>query len=220
MLSLSQLETRVRELVNAWARNRLSPEEMLANLDQVFIELGIAGPGRPAVVEQIYLGAQEQFSWLTSRIVEPLVQRGLAETLRAVGNGFARMGGRIREDVSRLVSLSITQELSRNDIANRLESTLSLARHHATTVAQTGVAAFDRIGNLSQALESGMREARYVGPIAERIFCEKLMAQSKRGKWWTIEEILAMDNGQGTTPLYDCGGHWCRHGWEFRYGRR
>jgi hypothetical protein len=58
---------------------------------------------------------------------------------------------------------------------------------------------------------------RYAGPgpgdPVIRPFCRDLMAETLAGRTWTLDEIEAMDNGQGL-PVITCGGGYnCRHQW-------
>lgn len=219
MLSLARLETETRRIVNAGIQARKALEEILAELDNLFLQQGILSvPGfRPPAVEDLLSRAASQHAWITSRIASPIVQDGIAHVLGRSAAGYARMGGRIRGDVARLVTRSLQENLSRSEISNHLEATMNVTRNQAATIAQTGTAAFDRIGKIQPAIESGVKRFRYVGPSAERRFCQRLLAQSKAGQTWTVEEIRKMDNGQGLSVLYDCGGYHCRHDWEGVY---
>src|SRR5690606_1747747 len=99
-------------------------------------------------------------------------------------------------------------------ITDQLEALLHRERHVAETVVRTGTAAFDRIERVESAEQAGVTKYRYTGPSADRRFCARLLARSKQGETWTKEEIRKMDNGQGLSVLYHCGGYNCRHDWE------
>lgn len=81
--------------------------------------------------------------------------------------------------------------------------------HHVETQILTAAAALDRASNIEAERLAGGEWFRYVGPVGgARSFCAQHV-----GRVYHISEILAMDNGQGLSVLYHCGGWHCRHQW-------
>ncbi len=81
--------------------------------------------------------------------------------------------------------------------------------HHIETQIVTASAALDRASNVESERAAGVEWFRYVGPTGNaRAFCAQ-----HAGRVYHISEILAMDNGQGLSVLYNMGGWHCRHQW-------
>ena len=83
----------------------------------------------------------------------------------------------------------------------------------ATTLAQTGAAAFDRAARLHDAEEAGITRFKYAGPPADRPFCQVRLKEAAGGVTYSIEEMRRLSNGQGLPVELYCGGYNCRHQW-------
>lgn len=82
--------------------------------------------------------------------------------------------------------------------------------HHIETEIKTAGAAIDRASSIEAERLAGVEWFRYVGPVGNaRAFCAQ-----HAGRIYHISEIMAMDNGQGLSVLYNMGGYHCRHRWE------
>lgn len=80
---------------------------------------------------------------------------------------------------------------------------------HYGTVQNTIRLGIARQGVIEQSLANGVRYFRYAGASHRaRPFCRERI-----GKVYSIEEIRAMDNGQGLPVEFFCGGYNCRHRW-------
>ncbi|MCZ7556817.1 MAG: hypothetical protein M5R41_10500 [Bacteroidia bacterium] len=95
------------------------------------------------------------------------------------------------------------------DVTRRLQR-LRVVGHRARTLANTALAQYDNAANVLLARQGGITRYKYHGPPAEREFCQALLST---GRFYTLAEINAMDNGQGLPVWSSCGGYNCRHQW-------
>lgn len=76
----------------------------------------------------------------------------------------------------------------------------------------TGLQGFSRTVTMKKAKDVGFTRFKYLGPLDQvtRKFCEHVLEE---GPVYTLEEIQAMDNGQGLPVMTYGGGYNCRHQW-------
>ena len=120
---------------------------------------------------------------------------------------------RLREGFDRQVFEIVRRAIVRNEsdreVARRLERLGRAKQQHYYTLQNTIRIGIARQGMIERSLESGVKYFRYMGAVAgARPFCRERV-----GKVYSIEEIRAMDNGQGLAVEYFCGGWNCRHRW-------
>lgn len=89
-----------------------------------------------------------------------------------------------------------------------LQYRFDVAQHHAWTLTATGTGAANEAKRIQEAISAGYTHFKYVGPAPEREFC-----MLHFDKTYSVEEILALDNGHNLNPLYFRGGYNCRHTW-------
>jgi hypothetical protein len=96
------------------------------------------------------------------------------------------------------------------DIDQVLETYGSRTASNIQSEINTGVAGFNRTVTFKKAQDLGLDKFVYLGPLDKitRPFCRKVV-----GKVFTINEIKAMDNGQGLDVMTYGGGYNCRHQW-------
>lgn len=94
-----------------------------------------------------------------------------------------------------------------DDRTESLSSTLQ-------TELDTMRAGFSRTVTVTKAQELGLESFEYMGPddVITRPFCQHLL-EDRDPPIYTIDEIEAMDNGQGLPVLQYGGGYNCRHDW-------
>lgn len=85
-----------------------------------------------------------------------------------------------------------------------------VAAHQARTLSNTALAQYDNATTFQLGKQAGITRYKYHGPAAQREFCQTLLAT---GRYYTLEEISRMDNGQGLPVWSSCGGYNCRHQW-------
>lgn len=126
-----------------------------------------------------------------------------------LGDQYAKTRSGVAASVTSTVRRSVARGEAPQRVARRVESILKIARNHADTIVRTASIATARTATLSRALEDGVRFFRYSGPTAnQRPWCAE-----RTGRVFSIDEIRAMDNGQGLPPEQYCGGWNCRHRW-------
>lgn len=83
------------------------------------------------------------------------------------------------------------------------------ASYRIDTIIRTMQVGKNRATGIDKAVKSGAEKFKYVGASANiRPFCANNL-----NKIFTLEEIEKMDNGQGLSVKYFCGGYNCRHRW-------
>lgn len=159
-------------------------------------------PVRASVLRRLLQQAGALYDWVSvsgsgnatgeiSRAVRQVLDKDLkdAALVRRVGDMVAQ--GKALKDIDAVVA----HEIGR-------------ARRKSETVSQTALAAFDRANGFEDAARGGITHFRYVGPPPDRAFCKAHI-----GKVYSLAQIKAMDNGQGLSVQYYCGGYNCRHRW-------
>lgn len=100
------------------------------------------------------------------------------------------------------------------DVASLLEGRMDALGARIETIANTGLAGFQRTVILEKAKELDFELMIYLGPKDDSItrpFCKKLL--DKDPPIYKISEISGMDNGQGLSVATYGGGYNCRHQW-------
>jgi hypothetical protein len=98
------------------------------------------------------------------------------------------------------------------DSAKLTEDASATVAAQVRTELNTGLSAFNQVITNLKAEEAGLTTFEYMGPDDKvtRPFCQDVIA---KGRVFTKEEILAMDNEQDL-PVFETGGGWnCRHQW-------
>jgi hypothetical protein len=127
---------------------------------------------------------------------------------------FGRIENVLKRHVEGMQSQVMRSILSGTEIDFEAISTdvSATAAAQVQTELNTGLSAFNQVITNLKAEEAGLDTFEYLGPDDDitRPFCEDII---KRGRIFTKEEILAMDNKQGL-PVFETGGGWnCRHQW-------
>jgi hypothetical protein len=134
----------------------------------------------------------------------------------------AEVASRIQDFSSNILQTAFTGEptdfvAALDDAGNRLQTNVYNDQ-------RTAVLSFERTITVRKALQSGSTLFLYIGPDDKvtRDFCLCILEgrssstfgiQGKSPPIFTLEEIKAMDNGQGLEVLTACGGYNCRHSW-------
>lgn len=136
--------------------------------------------------------------------------RNLAETTQILKE-FARIQNQIINDSVQIIKEGFFQNLSTEEIIERLQDSLNLdkARWRAVTIANTGLSGYSNTINTKLATDLGVQKFRHAGQKPERAVCREW-----HGKTFTIDEIKQLDNKQGLPVLTYVGGWNCTHFWE------
>ena len=126
---------------------------------------------------------------------------------------FAQMQGKVNRDVKKAVDRGLKNNYSLNQITTIVNRSLNSGKHVARTIARTAQMAKIRSDYLLFHIKNGCTKFRYDGPgSGTRDFCGL-----HKGKIYTIQEILKLNNGQGLPVLIYMGGWNCRHWWTAIY---
>jgi hypothetical protein len=108
------------------------------------------------------------------------------------------------------------------ELVQVLSEKLNIAVGRAKSVADTGISTWFRTATdrAFQAIENDLpsKTIKYKytsGPddSRTRIFCHRMIVQTRAGKSWTRDQINEMSNGQLPNVLLTAGGFNCRHAW-------
>jgi hypothetical protein len=209
MNKLKEYIRKVREIVRKLYSEVGEPpsgdilERMRSEISRIAFEMGIDGniqkEAEKAIREETRKEA-EQF--VDSRFVPASSIQSLTSEV-----------GKIREGYDRQVFEIVRRGIARNEdskvIQERLARLGRTEERHYGTVQNTIRLGITRQGAIEQALANGVSYFRYSGAsTGARPFCRERI-----GKVYSIEEIRAMDNGQGLPVEFFCGGYNCRHRW-------
>lgn len=117
----------------------------------------------------------------------------------------------IEDKLNYSVEQEFTKILRSDSSFSALRSKLikkDIGEFQASTLANTAVAQFDNAYMIENAQQAGVTKFLYDGTIiaTTRDFCRERV-----GKVFTLQELEAMDNGQGLPVIPSLGGYNCRH---------
>ncbi len=108
-----------------------------------------------------------------------------------------------------------SNDLNYNELRNKIKSTIATKKFYEQTILNTTLAGIDNLTNIATKTANYQKNNpdktprfKYVGPPAERKFCSMHLNQI-----YTLQEINALDNGQGLPVITNGGGYNCRHHW-------
>ena len=131
---------------------------------------------------------------------------------------YSKAKNKVRDGVVSVVRDGLRNDKTFEQIRAGIENKIGSYRSYDKGVTKTAISAFQQISHYQQVKETGIKEKearyRYVGQPAERDFCRSLMARCAAGETFTMEQIKAMDNGQGLPVEIYGGGYNCTHMWE------
>lgn len=115
----------------------------------------------------------------------------------------------ISSRVLKLAAQSL-KNVEQSDLLRNLQRFEKTQQRYLQTVANTAQSAVRRSQLFIDAQESDINKFRYEGSTGGNIrdFCKNHV-----GKIYTLEQIKKLDNGQGLSVQYYCGGYNCRHRW-------
>lgn len=116
----------------------------------------------------------------------------------------------ISEALVRAVTKGMRNNLSVQELLQNIKHVEKVQERHLNTVLFTTQSMVRRGSVFVEAQEAGINKFKYVGARGGLIrpFCAERV-----GKVYSFDEIQTMDNGQGLSVLYSCGGYNCRHRW-------
>jgi len=204
MPSASQLRRDLSRLLRQAAVERLPPE---AVRDQVASLIASAELDED-LARELEREAMQRYAWLRERSAPRQALEAAFRILQEAGRQYARARGRIQQRVAEAVEREMQRGGSRTEIEAAIRPLLRRLEHYRFTIANTAMAALDRIDFFEKARAAGVQRFRYVGPPPIRDFCKQHWR-----KTYTYDQILKLDNGQGL-PVWIYGGGWnCRHRW-------
>ncbi len=175
-------------------------------------DLRVTGGARK-VLEQHLREGQAKLAELRQSMYATITDRVLALDPTALMARTAIDFPSINRTVNSTVQRALRQVLDSGgeigDVTRALKHT-RIAAHQARTLANTALAQYDNATTIQLAKQAGITKYKYHGPAAQREFCQALLAT---GRYYTLEEINRMDNGQGLPVWSSCGGYNCRHQW-------
>lgn len=115
----------------------------------------------------------------------------------------------ISSRVLKLAAQSI-KNVEQDNLLRNLSRFEKTQQRYLQTVANTAQSAVRRSQLFVDAEQSDIKKFRYEGSTGGNIrdFCKNHV-----GKIYTLSEIKKLDNGQGLSVQYYCGGYNCRHRW-------
>lgn len=127
------------------------------------------------------------------------------------GNLIKNAGNAIADKVIKLIEKARTQDMNKDEVLQKLKKQNGVAEQYLQTVYETVQSALSRSQSFVDAKKSGIERYKYAGRTSGNIrpFCAAHV-----GKIYTIDEIQNLDNGQGLSVQFFCGGYNCTHRWE------
>jgi len=107
------------------------------------------------------------------------------------------------------------QNLDYEELKDEVTKTLNIQKYYQNTIIRTTIAGLDNIKNINNKVNEYIKhnkdlpKFKFAGAPPERPFCK-----AHYNKIYTIEQIKALDNGQGLPVITHLGGYNCRHFWQ------
>lgn len=193
--SASQIEREVRRLVEEFALEG----RLRAGLDSAVAE----------VVQAATEQARQKYTWVESRTLGVDGLRPLLDIVERTQSGFAEIGGEVDERIVRAVLAGVRTSEGMEKIAGRIAQATGRPGYNAFTIANTALAAIDRLSSVALGAQAGVTRKRYAGPPPERHYCVEHF-----GKEYDLDVLVTMRNESGRSALVYCGDWNCRHWWE------
>ncbi len=132
-----------------------------------------------------------------------------ASSIQSLTNEVGKIKGSFDRQAFEIVRRGVARGENGKIIQERLARLGRVKEQHYGTVQNTIRLGIARQGAIERSLANGVRYFRYSGAsMGSRPFCRERI-----GKVYSIEDIRAMDNGQGLPVEFFCGGYNCRHRW-------
>ena len=157
---------------------------------------------------EILASAKQEYDFVEQKTLAKIDEEA-SKIISAADKQFIRVANNINEKAVLKIRQGLYRELTAAEIAESLKTVTKLSTNHATAVTDTFITGYDRMANFELAAGSGADKFRYGGASPEREFCTK-----HYDKIYTLEQIDELNNGQGLSVRYYCGGYRCRHNWE------
>lgn len=136
--------------------------------------------------------------------------RGTIDDLsRPILQGISRLGEVLETTVLDEVSRGIRKDLPTAEVARAIQSRIDVTENVSKTLARTANVGIANAKRIQDGKDAGLQFFQYGGSQSpEREFCK-----ANVNRIFSLEEIRAMDNGQGLPVEFFCGGYNCRHFW-------
>ncbi len=224
------IERSLRRFVEEKSLGSLGRNEAARVINSLFEELKAAGlEAKIAEIRRMYADEIAQ----VESVFRGIPQVGEREIFTDIGKAtivaavnaqaqqvLMQTGATVADVQAALINTAITG--SPLDVGGLLGSRMDAMASRIETLANTGLAGFQRTVTLNKAKDLGFELMIYLGPEHDSIirpFCEDCLD----GKAWgvkertlpiyTMEEIGQMDNEQGLPVATYGGGYNCRHQW-------
>lgn len=161
------------------------------------------------IIAQAEAEALKKYKWIKKHTADPADTALGTKIVSTSQNHFARVDKMVNKGVLSVVVRGIKAGAGVDEVAASLGRVMRKTAANAFTVANTGLAAFDRVSALTYSAEAGITKKKYKGPPAQRPFCKENLERT-----FTLEQISYLDNGMGLDVLVYMGGWNCRHWWE------
>ena len=204
MPSASQLRRDLSRLLRQAAAERLPPEAVRVQVAGLIASAELDED----LASELEREAMRRYAWLRERSAPRQALEAAFRILQEAGRQYARARGRIQQRVAEAVEREMRRGGSRTEIESAIRPLLRRLEHYRFTIANTAMAALDRIDFFEQARAAGVQRFRYVGPPPIRDFCKQHWR-----KTYTYDQIQQLDNGQGLPVWIYGGGYNCRHRW-------
>lgn len=128
---------------------------------------------------------------------------------RPILQGISRLGEVLETTVLDEVSRGIRKDLPTAEVARAIQSRIDVTENVSKTLARTANVGIANAKRIQDGRDAGLQFFQYGGSQSpEREFCK-----ANVNRIFSLEEIRAMDNGQGLPVEFFCGGYNCRHFW-------
>jgi hypothetical protein len=163
------------------------------------------------------MGLDEKAEKLAEQIakaeIKKLGEKYIAEKYSAVVKESVTLISEAESAISSRVLKLAAQSLKnveQDNLLRNLSRFEKTQQRYLQTVANTAQSAVRRSQLFVDAEQSDIEKFRYEGSEGGNIrdFCK-----SRVGKIYTLSEIKKLDNGQGLSVQFYCGGYNCRHRW-------
>lgn len=210
------LERYIPEILALNGADAIEAASIIGGLNQALIDRGLGD-----VVRKIRAAYADELSAISTRFSLSEINQAFSSADTAVVEALINND---LEKVTKLISPYVDDVGStvlraviggeQPDIQALLDKSTGILESQLTTEVDTLLSGFSRTVTANKAQEFGLSLFLYVGPDDKvtREFCQGVL-EHKDPPIYSVEEIRALENGQGLDALIYGGGYNCRHQW-------
>ena len=201
---VSLINTEIRRIYKLAIRNKWNRSKLYTELERVTAPFYSKKQLADLITTKF-----ADFDWLKEYTTTQQETDEINEYFNKNFRYYSRQKTGLNNDIIRIITNGLNQDLDDADMISQLESTLNKWQNHAKTIVNTAQQQFSMLKFKITSQEAGVEKFRYSGPPPQRPICKAYYQ-----KEFTLKEIADISNRLGYDFFIERGLWNCRHFWE------